>query len=206
MRLTDNTFAATITALQHAYLNWELPGESIITWKNVLSLSISDELLPRVITDWILSMTTPPKNPAEIIKHASKMVTDKCDSADTSAEILIDSARNAYYASDDFLTFADEYSNSFAAAMGTPAQEAYIIENIRKRSSSPSVLIFVYDDCKGALRDCFTGDAEHGVEFLRTQIKKNWNEKASNAAKEFLISGETEFMGLPGGNYGMLEG
>lgn len=205
MKLTNKTFKNMIQALQKNYLNWELPDESVTAWKNVLALSISDELLPMVILDWITTVTAPPKNPAEIIKHAGKMIADKWDNADTSADIIIDSARNAYYATDDFLTFADDYSNSFASVFGTPAQEAYIKNNINKRSTSPKVLILVYDECKGAVKDCFKGDAEHGVDFLRNQIKKSWNAKLADDIKKFLISDDNDIKRLLGGAYGSLE-
>ncbi|MBQ1295253.1 MAG: hypothetical protein IIY21_14520 [Clostridiales bacterium] len=205
MRLSDRTFAEAVDALHQAYTSWELPDTSITTWKNVLALSISDELLPAVILDWVMTVTTPPKNPAEIIKHANEMVRNEYDGADTAAQILIDSARNAYYATDDFLTFADEYSGSFASMLGQPAQEAYVIHNIRQQATSPNILILVYDELKGELKDCFTGDAEHGVDFLRTHIKKTWNAKSTDTAKQFLISGKTEFKRLTDGGYGQLE-
>lgn len=205
MKLTNKTFKTMIQTLQKTYLNWELPDENVTIWKNVLALSISDELLPKVILDWVLNVTTPPKNPAEIIKHASEMVSKEYGSADDVAGLLINSARNAYYATDDFLTFADEFSNSFASIIGTPSQEAYIKENIRKHSSNYKILIMVYDELKGEIKDCFTGDAEHGVEFLRTHIKKNWNAKTADVAKQFLISGESDFKRLLGVSYGSLE-
>lgn len=206
MELTDTTFTAMIEALEKTYLNWELPDESLIAWKNVLASSISEELLPRVIADWMLNKTAAPKNPAEIIQYGREMFSAGLDSADISAELIIDSARNAYYVTDDFLTFADGYENSFAAALGTPAQEAYIVDNIRKRSNNPKILILVYDELKGELKDCFTGDAEHGVDFLRTHIKKTWNAKSNDAAKHFMISGNTEFKRLTVGDRGMLDG
>ena len=206
MELTDMTFATIIAALKKAYLNWELPEESVEMWKNIMAVSVSEELLPVIIMDWVSNKTAPPKNPAEIIKLASKMVAEEWDSADASAEILIDSARNAYYASDDFLTFADEYDNSFASAFGMPAQEAYIKENIRTHSSNPKILILVYDELKGEVEDCFKGDAEHGVEFLRNHIKNRWNTKVDEAAKEFLKSGNSDFKRITGSSYGMLEG
>lgn len=190
MKLTDKTFAEMITALQDTYINWELPEGSVTTWKNALAVSIVDELLPQVILDWVLNVTTPPKNPAEIIKHASDMVKKKYGSADTSADILIESARNAYTVSNDFISFVEDYKDSFASAFGTPAEEAYIMQKVFDNSGSPSVLIMVYDEYKGELKDCFTGDAERGVEFLRNQIKKKWNEKATETAKDFLRTGE----------------
>ena len=190
MKLTNKTFNDMIEALEKNYINWELPDESLATWKNVLALSISDELFPKVILDWILTVTTPPKNPAEIIKHGSDMFKKKYDSADTSAEILLGSARKAYTVSDDFLSFADMYQDSFASAIsGIPAEEAYIAYSIKEHSGTPNVLILVYDEVKGDLKSCFTGDAEHGVEFLRGQIKKKWNEKMTDAAKDFLRTG-----------------
>lgn len=205
MKLTNKTFKNTIQALQKNYLNWELPDESVTAWKNVLALSISDELFPMVILDWITTVTAPPKNPAEIIKHAGKMVADKLGNADTSADIIIDSARNAYYVTDDFENFTAEYENSFASVLGTPAQEAYIKENIRNRSSNPKILILVYDELKGSIKECFTGDAEHGIEFLRNSIKKSWKEKVDDAVKEYLKSGNTDFRRLTGSSYGQLE-
>ena len=205
MELTDTTFVTIIAALKKAYLNWELPEQSIETWKNILSVSVSEELLPVIIMNWVSNKSTAPKNPAEIIQYGRNMFSAEHDGADTSAEIIIDSARNAYFVSDDFLTFADEYSNSFASALGTPAQEAYIIDNIRKRSNNPKILILVYDECKGSVKDCFTGDAEHGVEFLRNHIKKSWNTKVDEAAKEFLKSDNADFKRLTGSNNGYLE-
>ena len=205
MELTDMTFATIIAALKKAYLNWELPEESIEMWKNILAVSVSEELLPVIIMDWVSNKSTAPKNPAEIIQYGRNMFSAEHDGADTSAEIIIDSARNAYFVSDDFLTFADEYSNSFASALGTPTQEAYIVDNIRKRSNNPKILILVYDECKGSVKDCFTGDAEHGVEFLRNHIKKSWNTKVDEAAKEFLKSDNADFKRLTGSNNGYLE-
>lgn len=205
MKLTNKTFKTMVQALQKNYLNWELPDESVTNWKNILALAISDEFLPKVILDWMMTVTTPPKNPAEIIKHASEMVSKTYGSADTEANILIDSARNAYYATEDFESFAEEYSESFASMIGPSAQEAYIINSIRENSNSPSILILVFDEYKGALKDCFTGDAERGVEFLRTHIKKCWNTKSTETAKGFLISGKTDIGRLTGRNSGMLE-
>ncbi len=205
MKLTSKTFKDSLTALESTYLNWKLPKDSVTTWKKVLSLVISDEFYPMVILDWISHITTPPKNPAEIIKHASEMVSKEYGSADTSADIIINSARNAYYASDDFINFTAMYENSFESARGTPAQEAYIKENIRNRSSNPKILILVYDELKGSVKECFTGDAEHGIEFLRNNIKKNWKEKVDDAVKEYLKSGNTDFRRLTGSGYGQLE-
>lgn len=192
MKLTNKTFNSAIKTLHNTYLNWELTEAQATIWKKVLELSISDELLPKVILSWMINVTTPPKNPAEIIKHASDMITNEYDSADTTAEILIDSARKAYRVSDDFLAFVEQYDDSFAALIGNPAEDAYIRYNINKRSSNPKILIVVYDEYKGALKECFTGDAEHGIEFLRTQIKKSWSAKTVVVAKAFLTSGQTE--------------
>ena len=206
MKLSANTFAEAIDALHQAYMNWELPDDSITVWKNILALSISDELLLKVVLDWILNKTTPPKNPAELIKHGRDIFNSDYDNADTAAQILIDSARNAYYTTDDFLTFADEYEGSFAAVIaGKSTQDAYIIDSIREHSSSPNILIMVFDEVKGDLKDCFTGDAEHGIEYLRTHIKKSWNAKLTDAAKVFLTSGETDLRRLLGDNSGNLE-
>lgn len=192
MKLTSKTFKDGLTALENAYVNWKLPKESLSTWKNTLALAISDEFYPMVILDWITHMTTPPKNPAEIIKRASEMVRVDYGSADSEAELLIESGRNAYYSTDDFLFFADQYENSFAALLGTPVQEAYILNNIQKHSSSPKILIMVFDEYKGTMKDCFRGDAESGIEFLRNNIKKSWNIKTTEAAKIFLKSGEIQ--------------
>ena len=195
MKLTNKTFKTMIQTLQKTYLNWELPDENVTTWKNVLALSISDELLPKVILDWILNVTTPPKNPAEIIKYANEKIRKEYGNADSETELLIESSRNAYYASDDFLAFADDYADSFASMItGKSAQEAYIIDNIRERSGSPNILIVVFDELKGEIQDCFTGDAERGVEFLRTHIKKKWNEKSTDVAKTFLVSGDIGYL------------
>lgn len=206
MKLTDNTFVNMIATLKKTYINWELPESSVDVWFNILTLAVSDELLPIIILNWVSNKSTAPKNPAEIIQHGRNMVKSEYDSADTESELIIESARNAYYATDDFLTFADMYSDSFAAALGTPAQEAYIKENLRKHSSNPQVLILVYDELKGEVKDCFTGDAEHGVEFLRTHIKKSWNAKLDDTAKAFLKSGNTDFIRLAGNDYELLEG
>ena len=196
MKLTDQVFMEAIDALEHNYINWNLPNTSLSTWKNVLTLAISDEFLLQVIVDWITNVTTPPKNPAEIIKHANNMFKKKYDSPDTAAELLIDSARKAYTVSDDFVAFDEMYRDSFAYGISRiPAQEAYIKENIEKRSKNPKVLILVYDEVKGDLKSCFTGDAEHGIDFLRGQIKKKWNDKMTDAAKEFLkADGATGFL------------
>ena len=205
MKLTNKTFNATIKTLHNTYMNWEISEAQATLWKKVLALVISDEFYPMVILDWISHITTPPKNPAEIIKHASEMVSKEYGSADAETELLISSSRDAYYVTEEFQTFAEDYADSFASILGTPAQEAYIKENIRKHSSCYKVLIMVYDELKGEIKGCFTGDAEHGVEFLRTHIKKNWNAKTADVAKQFLISGETDFKRLLGGDYGQLE-
>ena len=207
MKLTNRTFNDSIEALKNTYLNWELPEESVITWKNVLALAISEELFPKVIADWMLHKTVAPKNPAEIIQHGHNMFNAEYGSADTEAELIIESARSAYYVSDDFLTFADTYENSFAAALsGMPAQEAYIKDSIKNHSSNPKVLILVYDELKGEVKDCFTGDAEHGVEFLRNHIKKHWNEKINEVVKDFLVFGNIDFNRLIGNHNRLLEG
>lgn len=191
MKLTDETFNNMLDALEQNYLNWELPDESLTTWKKLLALSISEELLPKIILDWILNVKEPPKSATDIIRYGRDMYKKEVDSADVSAEILIDSARNAYTATDDFLVFADEYRDSFASALGRPAEEAYIAYKIKEHSVSPKVLIMVYDELKGEVQDCFTGDAENGVEFLRNHIKKSWTKRIDEAAKDFLISGNS---------------
>lgn len=188
MKLTNKTFNSTIKTLHNAYLNWELPDSAITVWKNILALSISDEFLPKVILDWMLTMTEPPKNPAEIIKHANEMVIKEYGSAESEVEILIDSVRNVYSASEDYYSFLDKYEDSFSSG----SENSYILNNIKKYSGRPSVLIFVYYEYEGALKDCFRGDAGHGIEFLRTQIKKCWQSRATDCARRFLISGETE--------------
>lgn len=195
MTLTDDTFINMIATLKRTYINWELPDTSVDTWMNVLALSVSDELLPKIILDWISNKTMPPKSPAELIKHGRDMVTKEYGNADSETELLIESSRKAYYAAEDFLSFADDYDKSFASMIsGKPAQEAYIIDSIKEHSSNPKVLILVYDEIKGDLKDCFTGDAEHGIEFLRSQIKKKWNEKSTDAARAYLMSGSTGFL------------
>lgn len=206
MKLTNRTFNNSIEALKNTYLNWELPEESVITWKNVLALAISEELFPKVIADWMLHKTVAPKNPAEIIQHGRNMFNAEYGSADTEAELIIKSARSAYYSTEDFEAFTDMYRDSFASILsGISYQEAYIKENIREHSSNPKVLILVYDELKGEVQDCFTGDAEHGVEFLRNHIKKNWNMKIDEVVKAFLVSGNTDFRKLTGNNCGLLE-
>jgi len=198
MKLTSKTFKNGLTALESTYLNWTLPKESITAWKNVLASAISDELYPMVILEWVSHMTTPPKNPAEIIKYASDMVAKEYGNADTEADILINSARNAYYATEDFEAFSEMYSDSFAAMIsGMSDQDAYVVNEIQKHSNNPKVLILVYDELKGEVSDCFKGDTEHGVEFLRNHIKKNWNAKSTDAARAYLMSGKSN---------GLLEG
>lgn len=189
MPLTEETFITAIDTIKQAYINWELPEDSVDTWYKTLSLSITDELLLRTTIDWVSSKTNSPNSPADIIKHGKDMYISSHDSADASAEILLESARSAYYVTDDFLSFDEMYRNSFASASGIPSQEVYIKENIRNRSSNPKVLILVYDEVKGDLKSCFTGDAEHGIDFLRGQIKKKWNDKMTDAAKDFLRTG-----------------
>ena len=207
MQLTDKTFVNMIATLKKTYINWELPDESVDIWMKILALSVSDEMLPIIILNWVSNKATAPKNPAEIIQHGHNMFNAKYGSADTEAELIIESARSAYYASDNFLTFADTYENSFAAALsGMPAQEAYIKDSIKNHSSNPKVLILVYDELKGEVKDCFTGDAEHGVEFLRNHIKKHWNEKINEVVKDFLVSGNIDFNRLIGNHNRLLEG
>lgn len=196
MKLTNQTFEAMIEILSNTYEGWELLGPKEKIWKVALTKCVSDEFLLRIVTDWISTKTQPPKNPAELTQHGHDMIKKGFDSAEIAAEIIIDSARKAYYVTDDFQTFTEEYSNSFASMLGMPTEDAYVIDNIQKRSSNPKVLIMVYDELKGEVRECFTGDAENGVEFLRQHIKKSWNMKADESINDFLISG---------GNYGELE-
>lgn len=192
MKLSDTTFVTIIATLKKAYLNWELPEQSIETWKNILALSVSDELLPRIVLDWVSNKTTAPKSPAELIQYGRNRFNAQYDSADTAADLIITSARDAYYVTDDFEDFTIEYENSFEAAIsGRPAQEAYIVNTIKEHSSNPKVLIMVYDELKGEVQDCFTGDAENGVEFLRNHIKKSWTKKIDEVAKDFLVSGNS---------------
>jgi hypothetical protein len=63
----------------------------------------------------------------------------------------------------------------------------------------------VYDELKGEVEDCYTGDAEHGVEFLRNHIKKSWNTKIDEAVKDFLVSGNSDFSRLAENHNGFLE-
>lgn len=207
MNLTDTTFVTIIATLKKAYLNWELPESSIEVWKNILAISVSDELLPLIILDWVSNKTNPPINPAEIVKYGQDIFKSQFDSADVSAELIISSARNAYYSTEDFEMFTDIYSDSFAAVVNDmPAQEAYIKEKIREHSSNPKVLILVYEELKGEVRDCFIGDAEHGVEFLRNRIIKIWNTKIDDVAKDYLVSGNSDFNRLTENYKGLLEG
>lgn len=190
MKLTDTTFVSIFATLKRAYINWELPESSAEIWKNILAISVSDELLPVIIADWILNKTNPPRNPAEIIQHGRNLFDSQHDSADTAAQILIDSARNAYCVTNDFENFINEYEDSFEAVISDrPPQEAYIVNTIREHSSNPKVLIMIYDELRGEVQDCFTGDAEHGVEFLRNHIKKSWNTRIDEVVKDFLVSG-----------------
>lgn len=207
MKLTDSRFKSVIDTLCDAYPGWNLPDNQKKIWKIVLKRTISDELLPQVIADWISYTVNPPKNVAEIIKYGQDIFKSQFDSADVSAELIISSARNAYYSTDDFEMFTDIYSNSFAAVVNDmPAQEAYIKENIRKHSSNPKVLIMVYDELKGEVKDCFTGDAEHGVAFLRNHVIKIWNTKIDDVAKDYLVSGNSDFNRLTENYKGLLEG
>lgn len=190
MKLTSKTFKTVIATLQETYSGWALSDNQLKIWKVILTKAVSDELLLNIVLNWIEDKTQPPKNPAEIIKQGRNMFGTKYDSADTAAQILIDSAKNAYGVTEDFEDFTIEYENSFEAAIsGRPAQEAYIVSNIREHSSNPKVLIMVYDELKGEVQDCFTGDAENGVEFLRNHIKKSWTKRIDEVAKDFLISG-----------------
>lgn len=206
MRLTNKTFKNMLEALENNYLNWELPDESLSTWKNVLALVISDEFYPVVILDWITHVITAPKNPAEIIKHAYDMVAKEYGNADAEADIIINSARNAYHVTEEFEAFLEVYSDSFAATINDmTAQDAYVINEIQNRSNSPKVLIRVYDDLKGEVSVCFKGGAEQGVDFLRTHIKKTRDAKVAESVNRFLISGETNFRRLPGNTNRLLE-
>lgn len=207
MKLTKQTFNRMIDALKFANTGWKIPDAQAELWRKVIAREISEEFYPMVILDWISHVTTPPKGPAEIIKYANEMVSKEYGSADAETELLISSSRDAYYATEDFQTFEEAYAGSFEHIRSDmPAQEAYIKENVRKHSSCYQVLILVYDELKGEIQDCFKGDAEHGIDFLRTHIKKTWNAKSTDAAKQFLISGKTDIGGLTGGNRGMLEG
>lgn len=206
MKLTNKTFKNMLEALEKNYLNWELPDESLSTWKNVLALVISDEFYPVVILDWITHVITPPKNPAEIIKHACDMVAKEYGNADAEANIIINSARNAYRFTEEFEAFSESYSNSFASLINDmPEQDAYIINEIQNHSNSPKVLIQVYDELKGEVSDCFKGGAEQGVDFLRTHIKKNRDAKVAESVKGFLVSGETNYRRLTGNAHRLLE-
>lgn len=189
MELTNTTFTRAMEALSDTHIDWKLPKAKLNVWHKTLAVAISDEFFPKVILDWMINVPAPPKMAAEIIKHSREMVIKEYGSADTAAEILIDSARSAYTISRDFMDFADEYNNSFASAI-RPAEEAYILNKIKERSKSSNILIFVFDEIKGGLKDCFSGDEEHGIEFIRTHIKKKWQTVANDAANEFLKSGE----------------
>lgn len=207
MRLTDSTFKKMIGVLRETYTDWKLSTRQEPIWKYTLTSKISDEILPRIVSEWISNEATPPKTPADLVHYLDKEIKKQFDSADVSATLIIDSARDAYYATDEFESFSEAYIHSFAYMVDArPTQEAYVIDSIQKHSSSPKILILVYDELKGEVQDCFTGDAEHGVEFLRNHIKKSWNVKVDEAAKQFLKSGNTDIGGLTGGNRGMLEG
>lgn len=207
MKLTSKIFKDNLTTLESTYLDWKLPSESVTPWKNVLASAISGEFYPVVIMDWITHMITPPKNPAEIIKHAYDMVAKEYGNADAEADIIINSARNSYGVTEEFEEFSRAYKNSFAAIINDmPEQEAYIVYEIQKHSQSPKVLIRVYDELKGEVSDCFQGGVEQGVDFLRAHIKKNRDVKVAESVKGFLVSGETDFRRLTENNYGLLEG
>ena len=206
MKLTNRTFKNMIGILRDTYTDWGISVNQIAIWRDVLASKVSDEFLPKIVAEWIANESKPPMTPAELIHYLDDQIKDEFDSADTCADIIINSARNAYYATDDFQTFVDDYNESFASLLGTPAQEAYIIDNIRHQSNNPKVLIFVYDELKGEVKDCFTGAAEHGVEFLRNHIKKNWKIKLDDTVKAFLTSGNTDFRRLVGNDCGLLEG
>lgn len=206
MQLTDTTFKKIIGILRETYAEWKLSNRQESIWRYVLASKVSNELLPIIVSEWISNESKPPKTPADLVHYLDAKIKRQFDSADVSAELIISSARNAYYSSDDFEMFTDMYSDSFAAVIsGMPAQEAYIKESIREHSSNPKVLIFVYDELKGEVEDCYTGDAEHGVEFLRNHIKKSWNAKIDEVVKDFLVSGNSDFSRLAENHNGFLE-
>lgn len=190
MKLKDTTYKKMIEIMQDTYVDWVLSGNQYELWRHVLASKVSDEFFPRIISEWISNESKPPKTPADLVHYLDNKLKKQFDSADTVAQILINSARNAYYVTEDFEEFTIKYENSFEAAIsGRSSQDAYIINDINKHSSNPKVLIMVYDDLKGEIKDCFTGDAEHGVEFLRNHIKKSWNTRLDDTVKDFLVSG-----------------
>lgn len=206
MQLTDTTFKKMVGILRETYTDWKLSNRQESIWRYVLASKVSNELLPIIVSEWISNESKPPKAPAELVHYLDEKIKKQFDSADVSAELIISSARNAYHSTEDFETFTEVYRDSFAAIIsGMPAQEAYIKENIRDHSSNPKVLIMVYDELKGEVKDCFTGDAAHGVEFLRNHIKKGWNTKIDEVVKDFLVSGNSDFNRLIENHNGLLE-
>lgn len=207
MRLTNKTFILAMDKLAESNMDWKLPESKIQTWCNLVALAISDEFFPKVILDWMLTETVPPKSATEIIKHAYDMVAKEYGNADTEADIIINSARNAYHVTEEFEEFSESYRNSFAAIINDmPEQEAYIVYEIQKHSQSPKVLIRAYEELNGEVRDCFQGGVEQGVDFLRAHIKKNRDAKVAESVKGFLVSGETDFSRLTGNTNRLLEG
>lgn len=206
MQLTDNTFKKMMGILHDTYTDWGLSSRQESIWRHVLASKVSDELLARIVPEWIANESKPPKVPADLVHYLDEKIKKQFDSAEVSAEIIISGALSAYRVTDEFESFKDMYRDSFAAAIsGAPEQEAYIKEQIRTRSSNPKVLILVYDEVKGDLKDCFTGDAEHGIEFLRNQIKKKWNTQTTEIVNAFLKSGKTDYRMLSRNNKGLLE-
>lgn len=189
MKLTKETFAELLESMEAVYFNWNFPKpderpEVFNAWVRYLAGSVSEELFPLVIDDWVRTEVDPPKSVAALIQHSIDVVKQRYGDPDTETDIIIDSARKAYSNDSDFSDFCYEHPDATI--------DSFIIYNIKENSSTPRVSIEVYCKHKGGLRDSFNNGEEHGTEFLRDQIKKTWNKKATESVKQFLLSGETD--------------
>ena len=90
------------------YADWQLSDEQFKIWKHVLTSKTSNELLPRIIEEWIANESKPPKTPADLVNYLGANLKKQFGSAEAESDIIISSARKAYYVTDDFQTFADE--------------------------------------------------------------------------------------------------
>lgn len=200
MKLTNATFKDTIRFLNEAYIDWKLTEEQMSTWRQILTLDMADEILPKVALNWARKMTTAPRNPAEILKYAQKMIIEKYDSEYVAANIVFDAVKGANW-SEDFSNFYHHFIDRDEDAPCEVIQEEYIVNYIRKHSSSPEILASVYDEFKGALGNCTDNDES----FIRNSIQKRWKEKVTETADCYVRTGNPNMLKLTNFTIELLE-
>lgn len=192
MKLTEKTFNSGITLLKNNYLNWDIPDDTTYYWFGACSDVISEEIFPIIIMHWVRYNTTPPTCAADFVAHGEAMVKSTCDSADIACDLILNSAQAAYWGYPEYRDFEDRYTGSFAetidASLGITPQEVYIHNQIRTASKNSEVVIYIFDELKGEVKDCFIGDTQNGISFLRTHIKKKWEDTVHSFASKCLLS------------------